>query len=129
MSKFKSLTNAVLAQLNGTPTEKKDTLRDVMRGGADAGFSGFIYYNETVPFANKNRDLIVARLHEDVSNYGADSVVGMIKDWRTFKHYTPREIDAMWAEYLTGKDSEDVTLANALAWYALETVAHDVMDK
>lgn len=126
MANFKSLREAVMEQLNGTRAEKRAALRDVARHGADGGFGGFIYYSDTVPFAEKNRDLIVTYLNADVQDFGAGSVVAMMKGWPLFKHYTLAEVDRMWAEYLTGKVGDDVTLVNALAWYALESVAHQM---
>ena len=122
----KSLKNAVLAQMNGTKSEKMEALKDVARHGAAGGFGGFIYYTDTVPFARRNRSLIVERLNRDVEDTGSDSVVGMLRAWPTFKHYSTPEIDAMWAAYLMGKKNDDATLENALAWYALEAVAGDV---
>ena len=53
------LVRAVLRQLGGG-SEAWDTLRDVCRGGADAGFCGFTWHKDTVGFFKRYRREIVA---------------------------------------------------------------------
>jgi len=74
VSEFNSihpLAAAVRVQLgrNSIP-ETLQILADVRRGGADAGFSGFCYYAETVDFAKRNRGAIVESLISDADDLG-----------------------------------------------------------
>jgi hypothetical protein len=110
---------AVYRQLGSDDmTDFIETLQDVARGGADAGFSGFIYYDDTVGFTRRNRALIWKQLEEDSDNYG-QSVADMVCGFNCFKGYTPNEVLAG----LYGRGDNVTTVYNGLAWYALETVA------
>ena len=55
---MEKLTTAVIEQLGGRDENTDQTMRDIMNHGADGGFSGFIYYSDTVEFYNQNKDLI-----------------------------------------------------------------------
>lgn len=116
------LIRAVRRQLGGTKKETTETLRDVAAHGADAGFHGFIYYSETAKFFRRNRALILESLEESANDCG-ESVLSLVAGFRCLnRDYTQDDI----ARVLYGpwKDDDAYTqIANALAWYALETVA------
>ena len=125
------LINAVEKQLQ--PDNKEEflnILRDVVRGGADAGFHGFIYTNETVKFYLKNRKLIRAELAElaDDTGDGMFKIIqsfGCLTNKQTNKpDYSEEEI----AQTLFGKPV-DSQIANALAWFALEEVAQHLTEE
>jgi len=113
------LQRAVKRQLGSdTMEEFIETLQDVARGSAADGYSGFIYYAETVDFTRRNRALIWEQLKEDSDNFG-QSVADMVCGFNCFKGYTPNEILAG----LYGRGENVTTIYNGLAWYALESVA------
>lgn len=69
---------------------------------ANAGVSGFIYYNETVDFTTKNYALI-------------DDII------RRFEYET--DVKFIKPSYEEGID----IYYNWMAWFALETIIHDIM--
>ncbi len=127
-----TLTRAVVKQVGG-----KDALIDVHNHGAMAGFRGFTYYNDTVPFFEKHRAAILERLEADVDSFGeepAQIVLGFNclrlkeadREGKRAYHtaincllYSGRKVD--WQK------NEEVQVANALAWYALEEVAREMV--
>ena len=143
------LVRAVLRQLGGGP-EAWDSLRDVCRGGADAGFCGFTYYSDTVEFFRKYRREITAlceRMADDLGENVSDMVAGFGclggQDLRVLQHkhhyseipnherrealreYMPSVSRCLYGGRLT--DDDDL-VANALAWFALEEVARAAED-
>lgn len=132
--------------------EDKESLRDVMRGGADAGFCGFTYYKDTVAFFKRNRKDIcnlVESMAQDLGENPADMVAG-------FQCLAGRELarehtQSGWIEERTKAQNrmrlaewlpsvsrclyggrvtdEDTQVANALAWFALEEVARAMCDE
>ena len=131
-----TLTRAVIRQLGG-----KDALIDVAspdHGGADAGYVGFSYYRDTVPFFERQRKNILSVLEADADSFGeepAQIVFGFnclrIKEadreeQRAYRSainrllYSNRKVD--WDR------PEEVQVANALAWYALESVAREMVE-
>lgn len=111
---YTDLTNAVIAQLGlkdrwgVTGDDHESTMRDVARGGADAGFHGFIYYHETCAFYDANAELIWEALCDDAEAFGQ----------------TPMQIIAGFKSYI----NDDTSFKNVLAWYALERAADEVVD-
>jgi hypothetical protein len=137
------LARSVLRQLGGGEAAR-DSLRDVARGGADAGFCGFTYYSDTVDFFRRNRAEVVALVERMASDLG-EGVVDMVAgfqclggrdmkrehcgalDGRAAAHnravvaeFTPSVSRCLYGGRLTDEDTE---VANALAWFALEEVA------
>ena len=127
-----ALTRAVIRALGG-----KENLIDVNNHGADAGFCGFVYYQDTVPFFEKHRKDILAVLEQDSDSFGeepAQIVFGFNclrlkeadrEEQRTYRGaisrllYGNRKVD--WDR------PEEVQVANALAWMALESVAREMV--
>ena len=126
-----TLTRAVIRQLGG-----RDYLEDVAspdHGGAEAGYVGFTYYSDTVPFFERQRKNILAVL-EDFGD-DPDAIVMRFpclrlskddhEEWRTYRSavnrllYSNRKVD--WDL------PEEIQIANALAWFALEYVAQDMV--
>ena len=126
-----TLTRAVIRQLGG-----RDDLEDVAspdHGGAEAGYVGFTYYSDTIPFFERQRKNILAVL-EDFRD-DPDAIVMRFpclrlskddhEEWRTYRSavnrllYSNRKVD--WDK------QEEVQVANALAWMALEHVAQEMV--
>lgn len=122
------LAKPVLDQLNGDFQEKINQLVDVTNGGADGGFGGFIYYNETYEFYKANQKAIAASVVEYAEDTGV-SPIEFVQGFRCLQHNKPDAL--LVAAVLTnGECNEDdrINIANALAWYALELVAGKFAD-
>jgi hypothetical protein len=100
-------------------------LANCVQHGADCGFSGFIYYSETIAFFRKNRRDIVNNIEQTAAEMGED-VIKMVRSFGVFRSTTPPtsgEVGrALWDnahlhDELTG-------LYNVFAWYALEEISH-----
>ena len=92
--------------------------------GADGGFSGFIYYNETIAFFRKNRTDIASHIEQTAAEFGTD-IFSMVQGFGVFHNSekpTPTEIGkALWDKSQTYPDL--TSLYNVFAWYALEEVS------
>lgn len=102
-----------------------DTLNDVARHGADCGFPGFVYYSETVAFFRHHRPAIMAAVHELADGIGEDAVT-MVHNFDCLcGNFSYTEV----ARAMYGRYNDDLTqIYNALAWFALEEVAHAAAD-
>ena len=102
-----------------------DHAQDITNHGIDGGFSGFIYYSDTEPFAKRNRALIAQMASEQASDFGT-GVIEMIRGFGCFRGQTITDEEIGSALY-AGKDAGGNVL-NALAWYAGEEVARAYTD-
>lgn len=119
------LQKAVINQL-GFETLNEDaasTLHDVMNHGAAVGFTGFIYYSDTVEFFDTNKDLIMQQLLEDRWGIGYDSLTQMLSSFNCFKDLDTYNIERFLINTEDEDNEDQTTLKNGLAWYALEEVA------
>lgn len=115
----KNLIKAVRRQLaSENKQEFRDTLSDVARHGADVGWHGFTYYSETCAFWRKNKEEIISLLYEDSENFGA-GILEMVKGFNCLNGLY--SVDEIGAVIYGGEENTDIE--NALAWYALESVA------
>jgi len=117
------LINAVLDQLS-IGDDGGGTLEDIANHGIDGGFSGFVYYSETMQFYADNQELIRDQLKEDAESYGGGSAISLVMSFNC--------IDGETTEDEVGETlyslNHDQQVANCLAWYAAETVARDYVD-
>jgi len=81
-------------------------LADVARHGADAGWPGFTYYHETARFYARHKEAIWDLLWNDCQVYGSNipALIG------SFNISTATEFE------------------NLLVWFALETVARNIIE-
>ena len=87
--------------------------------GAAAGFTGFIYYTETVNFWRKHRAAIVALMNEQAEGMG-ENVLQMVNRFNGLTEYSADEI----GRALYGHYNPDLNyIYNVFAWFALEQVA------
>jgi hypothetical protein len=115
------LTNAVIKQLGG-----RESLEDIANHGIDGGFTGFIYYSDTVKFFKKNRALILELAKEMASDLG-ENVIDMIAGFNCLTD--DDETRESIARCLWGRVTDnDTQVANALAWFAAEEVARTETD-
>lgn len=117
-----ALVRAVIRQAGGWQSFS-EMAQDVANHGADGGFSGFIYYGDTVPFAKRNKAAILEACKQMADDLG-ESLYGMIAGFNCLKI---SEGEA--AEGIHNARSDDHTqVMNALAWYALEETARSYCD-
>lgn len=117
-----ALVNPVKNQLGVNLPEFWDELDNVCRSpyGAAAGFSGFIYYSDTVSFWRAHRSDIKALMNEEADSMG-ESVLNMVCGFGGLKDYETEEI----ARALYGNYDDDLNqIYNVFAWFALEEVAN-----
>jgi len=124
---------AVIRQF-GDREDWMESVEDIVNHGAAAGVSGFVYYSETVPFARRNRKMILSRLLEDCEGMEIESPASWIRSWKIVgSDFSLHEINQV---LYTGRcddfdaesgNGEDMIL-NALAWYLLEDVASLFVD-
>jgi hypothetical protein len=118
------LEKAVCEALSSDPQEALDTLKDVLRGGADAGFNGFCYYEDTVPFFDAHRSEIFAMLRDLAEEFG-ETPSAMLLGFECLKNIGCK--DPM-AQLAAGEGENLIQIKNALAWFALEEVARRLTD-
>lgn len=121
-----ALVRAVVRQAGGWEAFQENA-EDVANHGADGGFHGFIYYRDTVAFTRRNREAIIEALTESADSLG-ETVAGLVRSFRCLGgEYTEDDIGrALWGRFT---DSDETTqIYNALAWFALETVAYDYVN-
>ena len=118
---FPKLAEAVVDQMGGEESFLS-SWEDIINHGISGGFSGFIYYSETVDFAKKHIRLIRELAKNQADDFGI-GMLEMIKGFRCLNNdYSEDEIgECLWGE---GNDNSDQIL-NALAWYAAEEICHE----
>ena len=132
MKTLTDLQQRVIKQLSGGSKLNEDnasTLKDIANYGADAGFVGFTYYDDTCKFFDDNKDLIMEQLLEDRVTIGYSSLNEMLSSFKCFKDVDTYDIEAFLINSDDENNVEQTTLKNGLAWYALETVAKQLEDK
>lgn len=121
---------AVVRQAGGWQ-EFQERAQDIANHGAASGFSGFIYYRETEPFAKRYKTEIFELASQQAQEFGMEPLT-MIAGFNCLKssHYTPGQITrAIYERARTDDEHGDKTqILNALAWYALEEVARALAD-
>lgn len=120
-----SLIRAVVKQVGGWDTFK-EMAQDVVNHGAVAGFSGFIYYNETGEFYASNRQALNEMASEMAKEFGQDSAAELVTGFRALNgDYSEDEV----AQALYGPiDEAETAITNIMAWYALEEVSRAYVD-
>ena len=118
------LTAAVIRQLGG-----RESLEDIANHGIDGGFTGFIYYSDTIKFFKVNRALIVELVKEMAEDLG-ETPIGLVASFNCLKMDTHKaEDEAEISRALYGRlESDDTQVPNALAWFAAEEVARAETD-
>lgn len=114
------LIRSVIRQSGGFDSFKEDA-----QDGKVRGFSGWIYYTETVGFWRKNKALIIELATDQAADFG-EELLAMVSSFNAIKSdYNSTEIGAA----LFGRYNDDFTyIYNVMAWYALEEVARNYCD-
>ena len=119
------LIKAVIKQTGHDQEDAINELQNVIgcHCGAAGGFSGFIWYSETVPFAHKNRARIIKLLEVQAESMGVE-VVEMVSSFGIFNRNGMDKDDRRdLYRFLGGGKCKETTIPNIMAWYALEEVA------
>lgn len=119
-----SLIRAVVRQAGGWKSFC-EMAEDITRHGIDGGFSGFIYYSETEPFASRNKEAISELLSSQAQEMGYDSTFTMIRGFGCFKGDTLSDVELMNALCRGRNPKDGPNILNGLAWYAVEEVARE----
>lgn len=127
-STIEKLVYAVNKQMGGS---LQDYASDISNHGINGGFTGFIYYSETVPFAeNKtNRKNIISLLEEQAADFGIE-VVEMVSGFGVFRNNAmDEETRRDLYRYLSETTCKTNTIPNLMAWFAAEEAARYVVDQ
>jgi hypothetical protein len=118
------LVNAVIKRVG------KESLQDVVNIGANAGFPGFTYNWETIEFFKQYRDKIVPII-EDYSRELEISPIEFVASFRILQMdpKDPSDVGEIARALYGNLRNDDIFVPNALALFALEEVAHYVVEK
>ncbi len=125
------LQKAVIEQMGyDVKTDKDDYMENFrnLRNASD-GYSGFIYYSDTINFYKKNKKLIIEHLKQLSEDLG-QNFLDTIKGFNCFRD-SDITIDDI-GEIIYGnntKNSYYTDVANALSWYALEETAFELQNE
>jgi len=118
------LIDAVISQMGGKEAFK-ESAPDVSNHGIDGGFGNFIYYTDTVPFAQTNRSSILALLDDTAAEMGSSGSFELVSQFGCLNgDYSQSEI----AEAIYGDSDDSTQVLNALAWFAGEEVCRSYTD-
>ena len=121
------LARAVIEQFGGWKAFC-DEAEDVVRYGIDGGFGYFVYYADTVPFAQKHRTDILALAESMRADLGEpDTLAAFIAGFGCLHDYTPAQVEAVLIG-MPEDDSDTMQVCNALAWFAGEEVCRAYCD-
>ncbi len=120
LSQLNPLEKRVLRQLGGGK-DAIDSAADAARHGADAGFGGFISTHDCVAFFKRNKAAILQAL-KDLANDIGETPSSMLKSFKYLKDID----DPMLALHDPRSDDYD-TVANSLAWFALEETGQHIL--
>lgn len=121
------LVRAVVKQLGGWNTDIAQNCYDIANFGISGGFSGFIYYSDTVAFFKHNKKHILKLAESEAQDLGYTDVFGFFASFNCMKSLDISETEIAKA-FFTGKGELLDQILNCLAWYAAETVAREICD-
>jgi hypothetical protein len=118
-----SLVRSVVRQVGGWGSFT-EMAEDVSNHGADGGFSGFVYYSDTVPFAKRNLDALLRTCRDMARDFGDGDEYQLIAGFNCLKMTVGEVAGAIH----NPKHEDRTTVLNALAWFALEEVSRSYVD-
>lgn len=119
-----TLVRAVVRQIGGWDSFK-ESAEDIASHGADAGFSGFIYYADTVKFTERHKQELLCMANVMAQELGESSGFTLIAGFNCLRSYSADEVfDAL----VNPRSDARTDVFNALAWFALEEVARSYAD-
>jgi len=127
------LAGAVLRQLGGGRDAVNSAI-EAGQNGADVGWHGFTYYNETLAFAKRHRKAI-AEAVEALSGALGEGAIECVGGFGCLQDTKPTVREVAVALYGGDEpdDGHDLSgtdmVRNALAWFALEEVGQAIADR
>lgn len=116
---YKNLINAVVRRVD------LDNVENIVNNGISGGYSGFIYYTDTVAFWRKYRTDITNHMKNFASDLG-ESMCDFLSNFNCFNGYDQDELlEAFYGRY----NDEYTTIYNGFAWYAAEEVCRMILDE
>ena len=103
-----------------------ESAEDIRNHGADGGWNGFIWYDDTRKFYRRNRAAILALLESLADDLGED-LLSLVAGFNCLRTYKLTQNEVAQALYLSKGEWVD-TVQNAMAWFALEEVARAYCD-
>lgn len=119
---FPPLAEAVINQLGGWESFKESAL-DVSRHGAGGGYSGFIYYSETMEFFDANRREILGLLSAE--SRGFVNIADMVLGLSCLSGIDKSDVESILFGFDPSDECAETQVKNALAWFALESVCYE----
>lgn len=118
---YKNLINAVVSRVS------LDSVEDITNHGIGGGFSGFIYYSDTVKFFDRYRRDILRLLKFQAADLG-ENPIQMALGFRCFDSECEEAIGQfVYGAPMTADETQQVK--NGFAWYAAEEVCRWIMDE
>jgi len=120
-TEFKNLINAVIRKVG------IDAVSDINNHGIGGGFSGFIYYSDTVKFFDTYKKDILKLAEQQAEEMGED-MLSMIANFNCLSsgQYPNKKPDYSQTEIaqaiFSGRGECVDQIKNAMAWYAAEEV-------
>jgi len=105
--------------------ELSGVLKDCSKYGANAGFSGFIYYRENINFFKKHRQDIIFNLLNTASNCGDNAII-FVQELACYHNFN-KPTDAVVIQALAASGQYYVEcnfLYNMFVWFTLEKIAN-----
>lgn len=116
---YKNLINAVVCRVD------LDNVENIVNHGISGGYSGFMYYNDTVAFWRKYRNDITTHMKNFASDLD-ESIGDFLSSFNCFKGYDQDELlEAFYGSY----NDEFTTIYNGFAWYAAEEVCRMIVNE
>ena len=119
-TRFPRLTRAVIRQIGDV-----ESLTDVALHGADAGWTGFTYYTDTVAFFKAHKADIMALAENLAGDLGEDTLA-MIAGFNCLRNLGANFSAYGISEGLSGRGDYADIIRNAMAWFAAEEIAREL---
>jgi hypothetical protein len=120
-----SLIRAVSRQM-GSWEYFTESAEDIQNHGADGGWNGFIWYDDTKKLYRRNRKAILQLAEQMADDLGED-LLSMVASFNCLKCYKLTQNEVAQALYLSKGEWVD-SVQNAMAWFALEETARSYCD-
>ena len=120
-----SLIRAVSRQM-GSWEYFTESAEDIQNHGADGGWNGFIWYDDTKKLYRRNRKAILQLAEQMADDLGED-LLSMVASFNCLKCYKLTNNEVAQALYMSKGEWVD-SVQNAMAWFALEEIARSYCD-
>lgn len=120
----RALIDAVVDQIGGWEYFT-ECAPDIANHGINGGFNGFIYYTDTIRFANENITELLAFGKDQAQQFDMSGVYSLVASFGCLPDLNTDDV----AEAVHDASHEEYEqVMNALAWYAAEEVSRSYVD-